>query len=124
MEFNEHSRLSDGFRIRPDGAGGLAYIKVGNEMLRAIPRSERMLEVVCRAAGSRKGPRLVAVVTHDWQLQVVNNARVLDAPGHVFTQCRCGPEGHSLSLARVVKMVDLLSHRPSKARRVDAADLT
>lgn len=123
-EFHDHTQLPGGFRIRPDGHGGVSFIKVGNETLRAIPARERLLEVVCHAAGSRSGPRLVAVVTFDWQLHVVANPEAEEEPGRLLTRCRCGPEGHSLSLARIVQQVDLLASRPQKARRVDVQAVT
>lgn len=121
MEFKEYGRLGDGHRAVPDGAGGLAYVKLGNEKLRGIPAQDRLLEVVCSAGGSRRGgPRLVAVVTRDWGVYVIETPIADWAPGHVHAPCRCNPEGHSLSLALLTAAVQLLEHRPPKARRVDA----
>jgi hypothetical protein len=125
MDFTDHSKLPDGFRNRPDGRGGLAYVKTGNEILRAIPGGDRLLEVVCHESGSRRGgPRLIAIVTKDWQLRVVNNSSAGSEPGRIFTQCRCGPEGHAMSLAKIVAQVELIGHRSAKGRRVDVHAVT
>jgi hypothetical protein len=96
-----YTKLPGGFRERPGPDGRLAYIKTGNEELRSIPARDRLLEVVCHQAGSAKGPRLVAVVSTGWAVVVVGNPDATTTPGRLLTRCRCGPDGHSLSLARL-----------------------
>jgi hypothetical protein len=125
MESDAHSKPHGLYRIRPAPPGGqLGYVKIGNESVRDVPAAERMLEVVCHDAGSRKGPRLVAIVTKDWQIRGTEGQVDLTEPGRFYTRCRCRDDGHTLVLAKLVQKVDLLQHRPSKGRRVDVRAVT
>jgi hypothetical protein len=103
-------------------------IRLGNKQLRGIPAADRLLEIVCRAGGSRKGgPRLVAVVTTRLTLQVLSTPDADAGPGRVFTPCRCGvgqpglQRGHVLDTGKVSSAVERLRHQPRKGRRVDVA---
>jgi hypothetical protein len=118
--FDSYGKADGGFRLVPDGRGGIKYIKTGNAVLREIPAAERLLEIQCWAAGSRRGgPRLVAVLTKDWRLSITGNPAGAAEPGVLFTQCACGPGGHRIDLARVQELAEMKMHRSRKARTID-----
>lgn len=113
-------RTDDGSRIDGSRVDGVIQ-RPGNRETLNIPAAARMLEVTCAAAGSRKGPRLVAVLDWQWRLLVRRTPGAGEIPGQVWTPCRCSATGHRLDSAKVVEVADRLRTRPRKARRVDVA---
>ena len=119
-----YHNLPGGFRTRPASDGdSIAYVRPGNGMLRDIPVAERFMEIVCAAGGSARGPRLVAVVTTTWNLEVERTPLATAGPGRVYTPCRCGPKGHDLDIAKVEAALVRLRGRPRKGRRIDVDSL-
>lgn len=125
MTSDAHSKPHGSHRIRPAPPGGqLGYVKIGNESVRGVPASERMLEVFCYDAGSRTRGRLAAVVTTGWEIRGTEGQVALTEPGRFYTRCRCRADGHTLVLEKIVQQVDLLQHRPPKGRRIDVRAVT
>lgn len=82
--------MSGPWGTEPDSGSRIGpTIRVGNKLLRDIQAADRLLEIVCPDGGSRRQPRLVAVVTKDMTLEIVNTPLAQAGRGRVYTPCRC-----------------------------------